>query len=154
MKYTNEDFIRLIDAVEEQGGDHLDPVCMPEEVKYEKGEPSFTHGCAQPTLFDVRYDTGATVLVPEPVLEFDPKRSDEWEDPYTGEKRKTTRARKAKDKETDLETVIFHIVEREAEPSQKQASMEYPCYVKVCGIADNVGMWPRFRHAIEDERSK
>lgn len=151
MKYTQADYIRLMTAVEEQGGAHLDETCAKDEIEYPmpdgKTKIDHTHGCENETLFDVMYEPGETVMVPQPILEVDPTRS-----PFTslnGETRHVTRSVKSEDEEGN-ETVVFEVVQHEGELSEQA----FPEEVRVCAVADNVGMWPRFQHAIRDAESK
>jgi hypothetical protein len=148
MKYTNEDFVRLISAVEEQGGDLLDETCAKDEIAYEmpdgKTKVLHTHGCEAEYLFEVPYDPTETVLVPEILTEDDPKRGT-YVGP-DGTERHVQRSKYDEDKNP-----IFEIVEREGGPDA--GGEVYATPVKVCAVADNVGAWPRFRHAIKDKES-
>ncbi len=147
MKIAHSDFLRLIDAVTDAGGKHLDEACTGEVLEYKdpktkKVEKTTTNGCNQDTLFEVPYDPAATVAVPEPILEPDPDRS-EWTD-ENGDGRVTRRARKNEHGEP-----IWEIVMRRGRENDGYLSS-----VKVCALDDNVGMWPRFKGTMLDERSK
>jgi hypothetical protein len=149
MKYTNEDFVRTISAVEDQGGELLDETCAKDEITYEiegKTKIEHTHGCENETLFEIPYDSGATVMVPTPELEPDPKRGTYLD--LAGNECHVTRAVTTEDPETGEERVVFEMVEHEGDASA------YPEAVKVCAVADNVGMWPRFAGTIRDKGSK
>lgn len=145
MKYTQEDFVRLISAVEEQGGDLLDETCTKDEIEYEmegKTKISHTHGCEAEYLFEVPYDPNETVMVPEILTEDDPNRGTVTGP--DGVERQVQRSKYDKDKNP-----IFEIVEREGGPDSGGSTYAEP--VKACAVGDNVGAWPRFRHAIRDK---
>lgn len=152
MKYTNADFIRLMSAAESVGGEHLDETCAMDEIEYPmpdgKTRIEHTHGCEQETLFTIPYDPTETVLVPEPLLEDDPDRTT-----YTaadGTERQVQRSRKEKGPD-GRERVLYEIVERGSEVDGGGTSFALP--VRVCAVADNVGMWPRFQHAMRDKET-
>lgn len=154
MIYTNADFVRMISAVDAQGGELLDETCAKEEVIYEipgrkKPVVDYTHGCENETLFRIPYEADATVMVPEPVLEEDPDRSG-WTD-LQGNDRRTTRSVKDEDEDGN-EVVVFEMVERES-PYEGGGVIEKGT-VRVCALADNVGMWPRFAGVCQDKGSK
>lgn len=153
MKYTNADFIRLIDAVESEGGEHLPETCAMDEIGYAlpdgKAWVEYTHGCENETLFMVPYDPNETVMVPEPVLEDDPDR-----EAYTGADgtdRHVQRSKKITDSE-GREHVVFEVVERTGEVDHGGSSFALP--VKVCAAGDNIGAWPRFRKAMRDKETQ
>lgn len=151
MKYTNEDFIRLMSAVDADGGEHLDETCAMDEITYTLPEGrhivEHTHGCENETLFAIPYDPDSTVLVPEPILEDDPER-----DTYTapdGTEQHVTRAKKIHNEATGRDEVLFEIVERG--PDADNGGLATLGVVKACAVGDNVGMWPRFQHAMRDK---
>jgi hypothetical protein len=144
MNYTNADFIRLMSEVEEQGGEHLDAVCGGQEYSFVmpdgKAKTHFTSGCENESMFHVSYDPYATVMVPEPVLEPDPTRD--------GRSHRAKLERDPADPEGKRKRPIVVMVERQAVPP---AGMEnQPSAARVCAGHDDLGRWPRFRHALKD----
>jgi hypothetical protein len=57
---NRQDFLRLVEAVEDQGGAHLDEVCSMSTYSEWTGDrevkPLHVAGCAKRTLFEVPYD--------------------------------------------------------------------------------------------------
>jgi hypothetical protein len=146
MKIAHSDFLRLIDAVEEDGGKHLDESCTGTLVEFKEKDGKvvrdLTMGCNQDTLFEVPYDPSEMAAVPEPIMEPDDNRS-----PYIGldgEERQPRRSRK-----DDNDNPLVEIVMRKGRDSGG-----IPSSVKVCALDDNVGMWPRYAHTMQDPRSK
>ena len=94
MVYTEADFQRLVGAVEEQSGQHLNDQCKAKTYRWTgtNEQPRVIEGCGNHMMFDVIYE------------------------PYN-------------------------------EGNVVQT-------VKVCAVDDNVGMWPRFRHSIQDKDSQ
>ena len=136
MNYSNADFLRLMDEVENQHGEHLEDICGGQEYSYEMPDGSkkthFTAGCENESMFHVGYDPYATVMVPEPVLEPDPTRD----------------GRSHRAKKDDDGNPIIVLVERKAEILL--ASKGVLAAARVCAGHDNLGSWPRFRHVIKD----
>lgn len=154
MRITNDDFIRLIDAVEAQNGEYVDDTCHADEIIYDdpktKGKiVAMTSGCEKPTVFEIPYDPTEEVAVPEPILEPDPDRS-EWPGP-DGEMRQTRRSKKV-ELEDGSKQVLWEVVVREGEDIDP-STMGRP-KVTVCAQDDNVGMWPRFAGVLQDRGSR
>jgi hypothetical protein len=149
MKYTNEDFVRTISAVEDQGGELLDETCAKDEITYEiegKTKIEHTHGCENETLFEIPFDPNEPVKVPEIVTEDDPDRGTYIAPDGT---ERQVQCSKKDDEGNPIFVIVAHEGEADAGGSVATADT-----VKVCAVADNVGMWPRFRHAIQDPESK
>jgi hypothetical protein len=93
MVYTEADFQRLVAALEDQGGQHLNDQCKAKTYRWTgtNEQPRVVEGCGNHMLLDVQY-----------------------------------------------------------EPYQDGSVVQS---VTVCAVDDNVGMWPRFRHAIKDSES-
>jgi hypothetical protein len=140
MKITPEDFMRLIDQVEKQGGAHLNATCTSDGIAYKMPDGQekliLTTGCKEPLLFKIPYDPSETVMVPEPLLEADPNRS-EWTD-ANGDSRVTRRS-KTETLPTGAKRVLTEVVERSGQPNEGFLNS-----VTVCASDDNVAMWPRF----------
>lgn len=155
MRYANEDFISLLSEVDAQGGDHLDETCTWDEIEFKRPDGTTdiarSSGCEKEMLLDIPYDPSATVLVPEPVLEEDPDRPG-----YTdkdGNHRPTMRTKMVDHPDDpDRKIPLIEYVEREGEVADGGTAMALP--VRVCALEDNVGMFPRFSHVIQDPRSK
>jgi len=159
MLLANSDFLRLIDAVEAQDGAHLDDTCHADEINYEfpngTRKSVLTNGCEKETVFEIPYDPTETVLVPEPLLEPDPDRS-EWVD-ENGDSRQTRRSKTEEifndhGESTGSTRTLFEIVEREGE--RPDSGIIDRSTVRVCALDDNIGMWPRFKGTLQDPRSK
>jgi hypothetical protein len=147
MKYSNEDFIRLMTEIEDQGGEHLDEICGGQEYTFQvkKGDKieertAFQPGCESEALFNVKYDAYESVVVPEPILEPDPTRNGQ-------SKRQKTRPDPndptGKSREGLTRTTLRH------GPSLQGRDRFHT--VRVCANDDNVGAWPRFAHVIKDK---
>lgn len=157
MKYAQEDFIRLMGEIEEQGGEHVDETCMWDEIEFEMPDGTTkrvkSSGCEKDVLFDVPYDPTTTVLVPEPVLEVDDERSG-WTD-SSGNEHPTHKTKLIQDPahpdDPSRQVPLIEYVERESEVLGG-ADLVLP--VRVCAVEDNVGMWPRFAHTMQDPRSR
>ena len=61
-RYTQDEFLRLIEAVEDQGGQYLDEHCKPVrafdftgDVPLKERDKALSY-CGQPSLFDVPYE--------------------------------------------------------------------------------------------------
>jgi hypothetical protein len=69
MKYTHDEAIELMDAIEEQGGEHLDQTCSAKKYSFvgDKMKPVVRPGCGEDLMFEVPYvgehDTKASVTV-------------------------------------------------------------------------------------------
>lgn len=158
MRYTNDDFIRLIDEVERHGGELVDDTCHADELTYEyegRVHRVMTSGCEMPVVFVIPYDPAQPVMVTEPVLEPDPDRKGEWKD-AKGNKRRTMRSKKMPDPDNpDRKIVVTQEVERPGEVTMVgQPGLGVLLPVTVCAVEDNLGMWPRFRHVIKDRGSR
>lgn len=57
MRYTQDELIELMDAVEEQGGTHLDDRCKAKKYTFvgDKVNPVILAGCGNELLFEVPY---------------------------------------------------------------------------------------------------
>jgi hypothetical protein len=147
MKYGNEDFIRLMTEIEDQGGEHLDEICGGQEYVFQVKEgdklverTAFQPGCEAESLFHVKYDAYGAVRVPEPLLEPDPTRNG-------ASKRQKTRPDPA-DPTGKSRIGLDKVVMRHRDgPGGKSEYHE----VRVCAHDDNVGAWPRFKHVIKGE---
>jgi hypothetical protein len=97
VNYSQEDFIKLIEEVEFQGGTHLDEDCEPVVVALKKEHPRGKASrfklarCGNPALFDIPYG----LENPGPAGEMG--------------------------------------------------------IIKVCAVDDSIGLWPRFKHALEEQ---
>lgn len=72
MNYSQEEFLRLMEAVEEQGGEHLDDLCSAKTYEFTGKELARVTlpGCGNTSLFAVPYDALAkdgTEVGPQPV---------------------------------------------------------------------------------------
>jgi hypothetical protein len=62
VEYTPEQFLRLVDEIESQGGEYLeDEVCKPRQITFTGSYfgPMWVHGCGNDTLFTFPYASEA-----------------------------------------------------------------------------------------------
>lgn len=127
--YHMSDEVRLIEAVEAQGGKYLPETCAADEIEYVMPDGSvrtpLSTGCEEDSLFLVAYDANETVNVREPILIEDPSP-----DAPKGRKKQ----------KRDGKTLLFTAVERSGEGEIGEKST-----VRVCANDDLMREWPRFR---------
>jgi hypothetical protein len=137
-RYTDLDFVRLIDEVEAQGGRHLPERCMADEIEYDMPDGSVRHtlgnGCEEDTLFAVAYDGNATVEVEEPILVPDKRPGAP----------KGRRRQDIDENGTGRWQLVLH------EGDADSGGVAERSTVHVCANDDLLRMWPRFRHVIHD----
>lgn len=58
LNYDRDEFIELLDAVEDQDGVHLDDQCKARKYTWvgKKTKPAIIAGCGNETLFEIPYD--------------------------------------------------------------------------------------------------
>ena len=130
--YNDQDFVRLLEANEAQGGEYLAETCIPRHIKeldLKKATPVYSTGCAEDAVFAVAYDPSATVTVHEPVLIPDPQNKD----------------RKIQERDEDG-TLHSHPVEHSVDGGNHGALH----VLRVCANDDLMRHWPRFRKYILD----
>lgn len=131
--YTNRDFVRLMDAVETDGGVYSVEECHSHEIDdlSKMGQkPAMSTGCEEAAIFEVAYDPSATVTVPEPILIPD-------DSPDAPEGRKM----QARDDDGRLRN---RLVERKGEIRTDFRR------ARVCANDDLMRLWPRFAAAMKD----
>lgn len=122
MNYSPDNFLRLMEEVESQGGAHSSDACMPQPFRIklpEEGNPSkrvwktrYTSGCRAEARFLVPYDPTTPVTVEHKGVETHDEPS-----------------------ETEL-----------AGMNERDAGMAV-----VCAVDDAMGLWPRFANVIQED---
>lgn len=122
MNYSPDNFLRLMDEAERQGGAHSSDVCKPQNYKLKMpvpGNPSkrkwrnyTTTGCGSEARFLIPYDPSKPVTVQHKGV--------------TTEDRPTESSRAAM--------------------NERGAGMAV-----VCAVDDAMGLWPRFAHVIQED---
>lgn len=134
--YTDQDFVRLIEAVEADGGKYLAETCVSEEYDFVMQDARVTrmigNDCEEDALFLVAYDPSATVEVPTPILVPDTRSG-------APKGRKMRKKNDAGQEEWTLETAVGD--------STQEATLEL---VKVCANDDLMRLWPRFQRQMKD----
>jgi hypothetical protein len=131
--YSNRDFVRLLTAVENDGGTYSGDECQYHEIDEltKMGhKPALSTGCEEAALFDVAYDPSSTVDVPEPIL-----IEDDDENAPQGRKKQRRNA------DAELE---WTVVTREGDDTDSFRT------ARVCANDDLMRLWPRYRNAMRD----
>lgn len=60
MNYSSDEFLRLMEAVENQGGEHLDKLCTVRRFEFsgDKIKPVSLPGCGNNSIFEIPYAAG------------------------------------------------------------------------------------------------
>jgi hypothetical protein len=128
MNYSPDDFMRLMEEAERQGGAHLNERCVPGKYKLPlpvagKEKPQmreiFTTGCNSEALFVIPYDPARHVVIPS----------------YNGKD----------DPAGDDKTMTVSVADNNATMNRGGG------FTRVCAVDDDIGRWPRFQKAIKDE---
>lgn len=125
MNYNPDDFLRLMEEAERQGGAHLPDRCEPGSYDLDMPNGSGrrttktvkTSGCGQETQFVLPYDPAQKVEIPG----------------YGGPENADGEPKTATVSANDAKAM-----------NQRLAGL-----LTVCAVDDNVGLWPRFANVVE-----
>jgi hypothetical protein len=123
MDYTQSQFFRLMETVEDQGGEHLDLACEDRDFEFvgDKATPSpLVRYCGESALFMVPYDPGEAVEV-------------------------ASYPQRHKDDDPMMQPMGRANGKPKIMPGERGEGT-----LMVCAVDDDMGRWPRFKDQVMD----